>query len=83
MSQALPVPARHNGRGSLRRADVVRRLCRLDVVVEDGLSWSKGVRVRTPSGASAVVQAGRLSLSEIHALLADLELSWSDFEAMR
>jgi hypothetical protein len=69
------------GPAVLTRQQLLRRLARLDVVLcpADGGPPT----VRSASGATAAVRAGRWSAADVDALLAELGLSALDFQDTR
>jgi hypothetical protein len=69
------------GPALLTRQQLLRRLARLDVVLcpADG----EPPTVRSASGATAAVRAGRWSAADVDALLAELGLSALDFQDTR
>ena len=65
----------------LTRQKLLRRLARLDVVLD--LSEQEPVTVRSASGATAIVRQGRWSGPEVEGLLGQLGLSVTEFQDTR
>ena len=65
----------------LTRQQLLRRLARLGVVLFPG--DAEPLRVRSPSGVTAVLRPGRWSAAEVDLLLTELGLSASDFQDTR
>lgn len=65
----------------LNRQQLLRRLARLDVVRCPG--DAEPVRVRSADGAAAAVRAGWWSAADVTILLAELGLSFCDFQDTR
>lgn len=70
-----------SGPALLTRRQLLRRLARLDVVLcpADG----EPPKVRSASGVTATVRAGRWSAADVNALLTELGLSPMDFQDTR